>query len=318
MSVAVQHDTSAPLISLRPTHPGERPGEGQNESPAPGWQPRSRRPGAARDSAWYEPCRHRCRASTGAPVWKSAPALPPDTNGDVGPNHYVESSTPTSRSSTRPAPPLRPGRRQHALERLRRRLPDQQRRRPDRRYDQLADRWMFNQFAVDDDAVPPVRGRLDRPAIRPARTSGTRSRTRLPRLPEARRLAGRLLHHLQHVQRSGRRSPAGGLRLRPDADARRPPATQQCFTLASMAGSSRPTSTGDPPPAGSPNYLMTLAARRPACTSGSSTSTGRPGNSHAHRARRTSTVAASRRPAAAAPASRSRARRSSSTRWPTG
>ena len=54
---------------------------------------------------------------------------PPDTNGDVGPNHYVQMGQP-------PLPdleqerrlPLRARGRQHPLERLRRRLRDQQRR----------------------------------------------------------------------------------------------------------------------------------------------------------------------------------------------
>ena len=73
---------------------------------------------------------------------------------------------------------LRAGADEHALERLRRRLPDQQRRRRDGRVRPARRPLDHHPVLRQHDAVPAVRRRLARPATRPARTTATRSSTR--------------------------------------------------------------------------------------------------------------------------------------------
>ena len=100
-------------------------------------------------------------------------------------------------------------------------------------YDRLADRWIIS--SSRSTTVPYLRvrrglddGRSDRrvlPLLVPV--------PELPGLPEARRLAGRVLRHLQHVRPNGiafrarRSARSTARRCSPAA-----PATQQCFTLA--------------------------------------------------------------------------------------
>ena len=115
---------------------------------------------------------------------------------------------------------VRAGADEHALHRLRRRLREPQRRRRDRLYDRLANRWVISQFAVSlGPGLLPVRRRLERPATRPAPGTATRSEyDELPGLPEARSLAGRLLRHLQPLRRrDSRLHRPRGLRVRPRA-----------------------------------------------------------------------------------------------------
>ena len=67
-------------------------------------------------------------------------------------------------------------------------------------YDQLADRWVLTQFAVSGPTVHSVRCSFDESGsdrnVLPLRVL---LRPRLQRLSEDGRLAGCLLHHLQHV-----------------------------------------------------------------------------------------------------------------------
>ena len=70
-------------------------------------------------------------------------------------------------------------------------------------YDRFRGPLGDRQFAlISRRPLRPVRGGVYHRAIRRVPTAATPSVPRhLPRLPEARRLAGRLLHHLQHFQR---------------------------------------------------------------------------------------------------------------------
>ena len=108
---------------------------------------------------------------------------------------------------------------QHALERLRRHVPGRQRRRPDRevRLDRqpLGDQPVRHHFAQSQ--LPAVRRRFDdrRPDwhLLPL---FLQLRQPIPGLPEDGSLAGRLLHHLQHVQLGRQHLPRRkGVRLRP-------------------------------------------------------------------------------------------------------
>ena len=74
----------------------------------------------------------------------------PDTNGDVGPNHYVQMNNSVFEiCASRATRSLGPAAEQHLVERLRGHLPGQQRRRSDCvPRDQLANRWVFSQFAI--------------------------------------------------------------------------------------------------------------------------------------------------------------------------
>ena len=118
---------------------------------------------------------------------------------------------------------LRTGADQYAVERLRRRLPDQQRRRSGGAL--RSDGRPVGHLAVlgQHHALPAVRG-----GVHHARSDGLVRALLLPvrqlsRLPEDGRLARRVLRDVQPVQRRGHHVPRDAdLRLRPDEDARRP------------------------------------------------------------------------------------------------
>ena len=185
---------------------------------------------------------------SGPPGTFTVDSAPPDPNGAVGPNHYVQIVNDELRGLQQDGHAgLRAGADEHALERLRRRLPDEQRRRRDGRV-RPARRPLGHQPVLGQhDAVPAVRRRLDDrrpdrrvlPLLVPVRE--------LPRLPEARRLAGRVLHDLQHVHATATTfAGAGGLRLRPREDAgrrrpRRSSASRSSTRVRRPAA--RPTST---------------------------------------------------------------------------
>ena len=112
--------------------------------------------------------------------------VPPDTNGDVGPNHYVQFInliwTVYDKSGTIIQGPL-PGNSVFAGSRG---LRDHQRRRSDGQVRRLADRWVLTQFAVPNYPNGPSYQcfAVSRLAIQPAPTTSTSSRS------AARRTAG--------------------------------------------------------------------------------------------------------------------------------
>ena len=92
----------------------------------------------------------------------SVDAIPPDDNGAVGPNHYVAGRQREPRRLQQDGHGrLRPGADEHDLERLRRRLPGQQRRRRDRRVRPAGGPLGDQPVLGHDDAVPAVRRGLD-------------------------------------------------------------------------------------------------------------------------------------------------------------
>ena len=160
-------------------------------------------------------------------------------------------------------------------------------------------------------------------ATRPARTTATRSSTaRLPRLPEARRLAGRVLRDVQPFNADGSCFPGPEVCAYDRAKMLAgQAATQQCFTARRRRTAACCPSDLDgatPPPAGSPNYLLGLRHEQRSQLWKFHVDWTTPANSTLHRpdddpGRRVHAGLRRRRPA-----SRSRARRSSSTRSATG
>ena len=180
---------------------------------------------------------------------------------------------------------------EHDLERVRRPLPDPQRRRPVVLYDQLADRWLISQFAITSTTSHQciAISQTGDPTGAWFRYDFPYSNDAAERLPEVRRLARRVLHVREpvhpvdeHVQRRRRR------RLRAGADAAGP---------VRARGLHRPRrELGDVdllgPAAGRRRRLDAAAGRRAeplpddpghdaraipptGCSSGTSTSTGR-------------------------------------------
>ena len=148
------------------------------------------------------------------------------------------SSTPASPSSTRPGRCSTGRADEHALERVRR-----QAARPTTTATARSS-TTSSPTAGSSRSSPSARLRTcsaspsRRRATRPAPSTATRSRTatRVPRLPEDGRLAGRLLRDVQHVRQRPELHGPRGLRVRPGEDAPGPAATQQCFKLGDSLG----------------------------------------------------------------------------------
>ena len=154
------------------------------------------------------------KASTnGVPIDPQARVAPPDTTGDVGPNHYVQWVNlrysiytlvrGVNNEITAFVPvagfPKNGG---VVWQGFGGRCGSDNDGDPIVQYDQLADRWVLTQFAVSGTTIHSVRGRFDE--------SGSHwnvfplcvlVRQKLQRLSEDGRLAGCLLHQLQHVSK---------------------------------------------------------------------------------------------------------------------
>ena len=191
-------------------------------------------------------------------------AAPPDTNGDVGPNHYVQivntdfavfNKTGTALYGPVPTNTLWSGFGGGCQ--TNNDGDPRSRLRPDRR--PLGDQPVLGH----DDAVPAVRRRLaDRRSDRRLLPVLVLVRhQRVPGLPEDGRLARRVLRDLQHVQR---RAPLRrGAKVCAFDRARMltgAAATQQCFNTSTTYGGLLPSDLdgATPPPAGSPNYVVSL------------------------------------------------------------
>ena len=204
---------------------------------------------------------------------------------------------------------LRAGADEHALERLRRRLPDEQRRRPDRPVRQARQPLDHQPVLGVVDAVPSVRRRLDDrrpdrlvlPLLVPVRDFPD-----YPKLgvwPDA--------YYMTFNMFNARAPFLGpeGLRVRPREDADGQAATQQCFTLSTSYGGLLPSDVDGPDAAAGRRAELRLELRH---------EHARPlevprrlddaGEHHAHRPDQRSRSPRSAPPAAAAPASRSRGR----------
>ena len=199
--------------------------------------------------------------------------LPPDTNGDVGPNHYVQWvnlsfaiwSKGTADDAAGAAVRARPG--QRAVAGLRRTVRVQERRRPDRHV-RPSRRSLVDEPARAAEHLLwiPVRSLL--PVHRGLGDAGSDGRVspvsvrlqQAERLPEIRVVAGRLLHGDQPVsgvvaaiRRTGRR------RLRSQQDAGRPAGVDG--VLRSCLGGHQPRRhaaepfDGPAPPSGSPELF---------------------------------------------------------------
>ena len=260
---AVHQDTSLPLIALAPAPPqpdtGKKEKEPKKGPPVPG------------QSATPDPVVQDAAGTAAAPALGvgfdgvgngfsgpsgtySVDSAPPDPNAAVGPNHVFEVVNEAIAIFNKSGTPIygpvptntlwsgfgggcqtnNDGDATVA-------------------YDRLAEPLDHQPVLGLDDAVPPVRRRLDERRsdrhVLPLRVPVLE----LPRLSEARRLAGRLLHDLQHVHANG--STFAGPEVCAYDRAKMlagQPATQQCFTLGTAYGGLLPADLdgATPPPAG--------------------------------------------------------------------
>ncbi len=209
-------------------------------------------------------CRPSQAASTASKNSDNTGAVyPPDTDGDVGPNHYVQMVNLV-------VPDLQQGghfaarsvEQQRALGRVRRRLPDTELRRPDRAVRPVRRSMVDVAVRRQRQLVPRVCGHL--PDTGPHRgVAPIRLRVRpTPRLSEVRGLARRLLRDVQHVpgslaqQLQLHRAPRSARSTgRPCWREARPHSSASIGrTEWSLLPSDADGTT--PPPAGSPNYML--------------------------------------------------------------
>ena len=210
-------------------------------------------------------------------------SAPPDTNGDVGPNHYVQSVNTDFAVFDKTGTVLYgPVATNTLWSGFGGGCQTQQRRRRDgRRTTRSPTAGSSASSRSSTTPYLPVRRRLDRPPIRPAPTTATRSRT-ARRSPTTRSSAsGRTRYYmtLQHVRAAvARFAGPQGLRLRPREDAHRPgrhPAVlQQLGTDLRRACCPSDLDGATPPPAGRAELSAWRARPNVLSTSGSSTSTG--------------------------------------------
>ena len=270
---AVHHDISPPLRDIapaplphtlkknkEPNRARRRPSRAarirsSRRGRAP--QPRRRSASASRASARASPAR-RARSP-----YDSAP---PDPNGAVGPNQFVEIVNTAFAVFNKSGTPIYgPVATNTLWSGFGGGCETQQRRRRDRR------RTTGSPTAGSSASSRSARRRTSsaspsrRPATRPARTPLRVPVLELPRLPEARRLAGRVLHDVQHVQRGRHVVPraAGcarttGRRCSP-ARRRRSSASSSRARFGGLLPSDLDGPT--PPPAGAPNFLLELRHR---------------------------------------------------------
>ena len=129
-------------------------------------------------------------------------SAPPDTNAAVGPNHVVETvNTDLAVFNKAGTPIFGPVPINTLVVRIRRRVPDQQRRRPDRRPTTASPTAGSSRSSRSPRRRSSSASPSRKPPIPPAPTPLlVHLRRRVSRLPEDGRVAGRVLHHLQPVQ----------------------------------------------------------------------------------------------------------------------
>ena len=186
---------------------------------------------------------------------------PPDTEGDVGPNHYVEWINLLvevfDKSGNSLAGPFAGNDLWSGFGGTCETSNDGD---PIVLYDSMADRWMLSQFTGDNHQCIAVSTSPD--PLGTYYLYDFNMGRRVPGLSEVRGLAGRLLLHRQRVQREPRRHHRGRLRPRVDAgrwprDLHRLPCSRSTIPTTSSTPSCRPTWTGRccrrrTPPASSP------------------------------------------------------------------
>ena len=156
---------------------------------------------------------------------------PPDTNGAVGPHHYVQmTNLLTGIYDKATGALLPPGR--FALSPLFAKLggvcATTNNGDPVVQYDKLADRWILSQFGFTATNVPPYHqcvaiSKTSDPAGAYYAYDFQQPGQRVPRLPEARHVAGRLLHDHQPVLPGRQLRRRWRLRIGPREDAGRRP-----------------------------------------------------------------------------------------------